>query len=401
MNVNLLKLLNKLQDSNNKNNMGLSLNSSTGTNYTFPAGSNHPTGVVNAFKEKGGEINKELLLKYLLLELNKLRLNKNINILAPEGGYARDINKYIKELSNKGNKLQHLNTMNTWSTQIYNYNNNNEIMTFMKDMVIRKLLYKLMTYKLDLNNNKIIIISKPIFEHSLNKLNIKFYYYNKSSYIHNNNNKLYYMNMLSRIINLLNNDSNNLSRILSYYYNKNVTIEPIKLSYNYLNSDIFSKSISLDNINKGIKNEYSRTLNNNLPKLNDKNISMNYINNIKLINKFKYNNIINNINNNNKLNINNIYKDINIINLPMNILMFKYLTGWSVTYNGRLSANKSISRSETHKLLVGTFRNKNYLWSNMNNLYKLNYISANHNLSSNHNINKNGTYNIKVKLNFI
>lgn len=76
MNVNLLKLLNKLQDSNNKN-------------------------------------NKELLLKYLLLELNKLRLNKNINILAPEGGYARDINKYIKELSNKGNKLQHLNLMNT------------------------------------------------------------------------------------------------------------------------------------------------------------------------------------------------------------------------------------------------------------------------------------------------
>lgn len=364
MNVNLLKLLNKLQDSNNKN-------------------------------------NKELLLKYLLLELNKLRLNKNINILAPEGGYARDINKYIKELSNKGNKLQHLNLMNTWSTQIYNYNNNNEIMTFMKDMVIRKLLYKLMTYKLDLNNNKIIIISKPIFEHSLNKLNIKFYYYNKSSYIHNNNNKLYYMNMLSRIINLLNNDSNNLSKILSYYYNKNVTIEPIKLSYNYLNSDIFSKSISLDNINKGIKNEYSRLLNNNLPKLNDKNISMNYINNIKLINKFKYNNIINNINNNNKLNINNIYKDININNLPMNILMFKYLTGWSVTYNGRLSANKSISRSETHKLLVGTFRNKNYLWSNMNNLYKLNYIPANHNLSSNHNINKNGTYNIKVKLNFI
>ncbi|MCG8711090.1 hypothetical protein JHU04_004455, partial [Brenneria sp. 4F2] len=154
-------------------------------------------------------------------------------------------------------------------------------MTFMKDMVIRKLLYKLMTYKLDLNNNKIIIISKPIFEHSLNKLNIKFYYYNKSSYIHNNNNKLYYMNMLSRIINLLNNDSNNLSRILIYYYNKNVTIEPIKLSYNYLNSDIFSKSISLDNINKGIKNEYSRLLNNNLPKLNDKNISINYINNIK------------------------------------------------------------------------------------------------------------------------
>lgn len=366
MNVNLLKLLDKLLKINNIN-------------------------------------NNKLLLKNLLLELNKLRLNNNINNL--------DINKYIKELSNKGNKLQHLNPINSWSTQIYNYNKNNEINTLIKDIIIRKLLYKLITFKfINKNNkstedlNKIIIISKPIFEHSLNKLNIKFYYYNKSFYNNNNNNNnLYYINMLSKIINLLNNDTNNLSKILSYYYNKNVTIEPIKLSYNYLNSDIFSKSISLDNINKGIKNEYSRLLNNNLPKLNDKNISINYINNIKYINKLKYNNIINNINNNNnnKLNITNIYNNININNLPINILMFKYLTGWSVTYNGRLSANKSISRSETHKLLVGTFRNKNYLWSNMNNLYKLNHISANHNLSSNHNINKNGTYNIKVKLNFI
>ena len=133
--------------------------------------------------------------------------------------------------------------MNSWSTQIYNYNKNNEINTLIKDIIIRKLLYKLITFKfINKNNkstedlNKIIIISKPIFEHSLNKLNIKFYYYNKSFY-NNNNNNLYYINMLSKIINLLNNDTNNLSNILSYYYNKNVTIEPIKLSYNYLNSD--------------------------------------------------------------------------------------------------------------------------------------------------------------------
>jgi len=35
MNVNLLKLLNKLQNSNNKNNIGLSLNNSIGLNSTF------------------------------------------------------------------------------------------------------------------------------------------------------------------------------------------------------------------------------------------------------------------------------------------------------------------------------------------------------------------------------
>nr|AMQ25907.1 ribosomal protein S3 [Torulaspora globosa] len=363
-----------------------------------------------------------LLLKALLLELNKNRLSKNII-------NNKDINKYMNELNNKGNKLQHMNNMNNWTTQIYNYNKNLEITTVMKDKILTKLLYKFMTLKLNMNNmnfNKKIIISKPIFQHTINNLNIKFYYYNFSLYnIKNNNNyNKYYMTMVSKMMNLLNNNNNNLSKILSYYYNKKVTIEPIKLSYNYLNSEIFSKCISMGDINKyknGIKNEYSRLLNNTIPKLNDQTISMNYINNIKYINKLKYNNIINNINNNNNnnnlklninssapyaghtgsLNINSIYNNMNINNIPMNILMFKYLTGWSITFNGRLSTSKSISRSETQKVLVGTFRNKNYLWSNINNMYKLNYISANHNLSNTSNINKNGKYNIKVKLNYI
>nr|YP_009444448.1 ribosomal protein S3 [Torulaspora quercuum]APD15054.1 ribosomal protein S3 [Torulaspora quercuum]ATV99304.1 ribosomal protein S3 [Torulaspora quercuum] len=353
---------------------------------------------------------KHLLLKTLLLELNKMRLSKNII-------NNKNINKYMNELNNKGNKLQHINNMNNWTTQIYNYNKNMEITTTMKDKLLIKLLYKFMTLKLNMNNMnfmKKIIISKPIFQHTINNLNIKFYYYNLSLYNNNNTNNnnynKYYMNMVSKMMNLLNNNNNNLSKILSYYYKKKVTIEPIKLSYNYLNSDIFSKCISMGDINKynnGIKNEYSRLLNNTIPKLNDQTISMNYINNIKYINKLKYNNIINNMNNNLKntskglLNINNIYNNMNIYNIPMNILMFKYLTGWSITFNGRLSTSKSISRSETQKVLVGTFRNKNYLWSNINNMYKLNYISANHNLSNMSNINKNGKYNIKVKLNYI
>lgn len=189
----------------------------------------------------------------------------------------------------------------------------------------------------NVNFIKNIIISKPIFQHTINNLNIKFYYYNLSLYNINNNNNYnkYYITLVSKLINLLNNNNNNLSKILSYYYNKKVTIEPIKLSYNYLNSDIFSKCISIGDINKynnGIKNEYSRLLNNTIPKLNDQLISINYINNIKYINKLKYNNIINNINNNNnnnnlKLNINNIYNNMDIYNIPINILMFKYLTG--------------------------------------------------------------------------
>ena len=218
--------------------------------------------ITSSLSIKGLNDNK-LLLKALLLELNKYRLYNNIN--------NNNINKYINDLSNKGNKLQHLNNINTWLTQIYNYNNNLEIILSIKDKLLLKLLYKFITLKLNINNMNIIkkiIISKPIFQHTINNLNIKFYYYNTSLYNKNINNNKYYNNILSKLLNLLNNDNNNLSNILSYYYNKKVTIEPIKLSYNYMNSDIFSKCISMGNINKynnGIKNEYSRLLNNTIP----------------------------------------------------------------------------------------------------------------------------------------
>nr|CCW77433.1 putative mitochondrial ribosomal protein VAR1 [Lachancea sp. 'fantastica'] len=358
---------------------------------------------------KENKLNKDMkkwLLKNILLELNKDRLNKGLN--------NKEVNKYLNELNNKGNKLQHLNRMNTWSTQIYNFNKNIEINTIILDRLVTKLLYKLTTLKLLSNNTNTsitsnILISKPIFEHTTNRVNIKFYYYYKSSLVlNNNNNNNYYLSIISKLMNLLNNDNNNLSKILSYYYNKKITIEPIKLSYTYLNSDIFSQSINKDvnKYNNGIKGQYSRLLTSNIPNLNDQIIAKNYINNINNINNIKYNNIINNLlNNNNKgLNnkgVNNIYNSLNISNIPMNILMFKYLTGWSITLNGRLASSKAISRTNTHRVLVGTFRNKKYLWGHINNNYKLNYISANHNISNLSNINKNGKYNIKVKLNFI
>lgn len=356
------------------------------------------------------EINK-LWLKKILLELNKERLNKGLN--------NKEVIKYINELKNKGVKLQHINNINTWSTQIYNYNKKEEINNIIIDNIVTKLLYKITTLKLiNKNNNnniiKDILISKPIYEHTVNKLNIKFYYYNNNNKLKNNNINNYYINIVSKLINLLNNDNNNISKILSYYYNKQVTIEPIKLSYTYINSDIFSKSINKDinKYNNGIKGQYSRLLFNNIPKLNDQIISKSYINNINNINNIKYNNIINYLNNNNnnnninKLNnnnnfINNIYNSLNINNIPMNILMFKYLTGWSILFNGRLASSKAISRTNTLRILIGTFRNKKYLWGHINNNYKLNYIPANHNISNLSNINKNGKYNIKVKLNYI
>lgn len=350
--------------------------------------------------------NKKLILKNILLEINIKRINNiktiynnnNIVCSAHQGGTGA-----VGDINNKNNKLQHLNNINTWNLQIYNYNKNIEINNTINDKLITKLLYKIITLRLNNNKTNKIIISKPINQHSLNKLNIKFYYYinnnNNNNDINNNNN--YYITIINKLINIINNNINNsLSNILSYYYNKRVTIEPIKLSYIYINSDIFSKYISLNDIDKynnGIITNYQRILNNIIPKLNDHNISINYINNINNINNIKYNNIITPYGINN--NINKLYNNINIDNIPIDILIFKYLVGWSIKLKGRLSNN--IGRTSTLILLNGTFNNKKYLWSNINNNYKLNYISSNHNLYNNSNINKNGKYNIKVKLNFI
>lgn len=368
-------------------------------------------------------INNLNSIKELLLLLNNKRLNRSLNKT-----YIWD---YLNELSNKGVKLQHLNNINSWSSQIYKFNKTEEINNTIYDRLVTKLLTKLLVLNI---NNKIykLIISKPIFEHSINKVNIKFFYYlsykNINKNINNNNNLInniysnYKFNINSKLINLLNNNINSISNILSLYYNKDVSFEPIQLKYNYMNSDILAKSLKIMNSSskRSLSMNRIKNLMNNMPKLNDKLISQTYINNINNIMFNKYNNIIKSINNNNNNNnpadsspansrggaagklYNIIYENNNINTIPNNILMFKYLVGWSIQLKGRLSNNKSISRSNTMNILNGTFQNYKYIWGNqMVNNYKLNYIPVNHNITNISDVNKNGKYNIKVKLNTI
>jgi hypothetical protein len=350
--------------------------------------------------------NQVNLLKDLLLLLNNKRLNNSLN--------NKYIWNYLNELSNKGVKLQHLNNMNTWSSQIYKFNKNEEININIYDRLVTKLLTKLLT--ININNNIFkLIISKPIFEHNINKVNIKFFYYisnnNKNNNINNDNNKLinrlynnYKLSINDKLINLLNNNLNSISNILSLYYQKDVSFEPIQLKYNYMNSDILAKSLRIMNSKRSLSMNKIKNLINNMPKLNDKLISQSYINNINNIMFNKYNNIITSINNNNdndKL-YNIVYNNQNIESIAMNILMYKYLVGLSIQLKGRLSSNKSISRSNTMNILKGTFNNYKTIWGNrMINTYKLNYIPVNHNITNISDVNKNGKYNIKVKLNTI
>ena len=247
-------------------------------------------------------------------------------------------NLLIKILIIKDNNnilsIKELKNNNQWNIIIYNYNKNNEINNIINNNIIIQLLYRIINM---FNGNK-LFISKPIFKHNINSIHIKYYYYIP---IDNNN-----------IIIIINNIINKLSNILSYYYNKEIIIKPIKLSYVYMDHNIF--------------NDYIIYLLNNNNNINIDKVINNYI---------------------------NIFNNIIPLNIKNNNNNIKYLNGWSIILKGKLSDG----RSKTYNLIYGSF-------NNLNKSYKLNYIPNNLYYGLINplylNINKEGKYNIKVKLNY-
>ncbi len=67
-----------------------------------------------------------------------------------------------------------LNNNHQWNIIIYNYNKNNELNNIINNNIVIQLLYKIINI---INGNK-LFISKPLFKHNINSVVIKFYYYN-------------------------------------------------------------------------------------------------------------------------------------------------------------------------------------------------------------------------------
>lgn len=88
-------------------------------------------------------------------------------------------------------------------------------------------------------------------------------------------------------------------------------------------------------------------------------------------------------------------------NIAPTILMYKYLMGSCVEYNGRPIHRGAISRTQNKKFLNGTFKNKKIIYKNINSTYKLNYIPTNISISTKSGITKYGKFSIKVKFNNI
>ena len=347
---------------------------------------------------------KSIIYKLLINKINNIILLKNNNII-------------INKLNNNTNNLQKYNNTNDNLYNIYKFNNNNLLNILLKNNIVSNILIKYFNSLLHGNSLKFInnfknikyIISKPIFKDTNNKLNIILFIYNKYyNNINNNNinNNILLIRMIDNIYN--NNNNNNINKILTKLYNKNVTIEPIILKYDYFNNNIFSNNISYNITTfNTYKNEYTTILNNNITLLDRISIILNNTKYKNLIINILNNNLIYNISNNNNNNNNiinniNIKEYLNLNNTIYNLLNNKYIIGYSFKFTGKLAKSLSTARKLKYIKYKGSLKHNTLDNKSATRiLFNLNNYKSNISISNTNNINKNGKYNVNIKLGHI
>lgn len=237
----------------------------------------------------------------------------------------------------------------------------------------------MLNHKLNSNLKLNILYKDPIILYNNDHYEIILFIYkpNISKNLNINNDLL-----ISKLINNL----INIDQILNIKLN----IKPIILTYDYLDSNIYNKSLS-KHLSK-------------FPKLDTiKNIKINQkILNKILINKLNKNKILNNINtliqSKSNLNMNNdllLSKNTYIYSY----LLHQYLIGNIWKYRGKNFNSESNARAlkswNDNKLNTSL----SLLSLNNRSKFKLNYYLSNLTLSQSSFISKNGKYNVKVKFN--
>lgn len=260
------------------------------------------------------KILKQLLYVITLNIKNRYNVKYNNNIL-------NNINKVNK------NKLSNYNNILDYNNNMYYYNTSNLLNTLHKDKIVENYIKQLMS---QLINNKLLSIyySNPIFNHTINKVNIILFIYIpkrinnitvniEKKTISNNN-------IIIRLINklIIININKSINTLFTTLYNKNVIIEPIYLTYDYMNSNILSNTISVIHQGKSNKSVYINMMNKNIPLIDINNIIYNKINNVKLLNKLLTLKSLSNINN---IELDGYMIDDNVIK---QLLIYQYIIGY-------------------------------------------------------------------------
>nr|YP_009029705.1 ribosomal protein S3 [Magnusiomyces capitatus]AHY04959.1 ribosomal protein S3 [Magnusiomyces capitatus] len=356
------------------------------------------------------EMLKSMVIKLMWTKIYQMKEMMNKNLGSKLVKNEDQSMSLMRKLKNNKLRMQNYNNNNDYIHNMYKYNNNNLMNMVLKNNMIGNMLVKYFNSKIKAINNynyKNIkyLMSKPMFKETKNNLNMMMFMYNSynknqtlvnqmiSSTPMNNN-----MLLMRMIDNIMGNKEtkNNLNSMLSKLYNKNVTMEPIMLKYDYFNNDIFSKNIS-NNINEfnTYKKEYTTMLNNNITLLDRMSMMLN-------TNKYKLlalnilnNNVLSNLTNNAN-NLNNIKEYLNINNTIWNLLNNKYIIGYSFKFTGKLAKSLSTARKLRYIKYNGSLKHNTLTANNLN--FKLNSYKSNMSMSNTNNINKNGKFNVKIQL---
>ena len=312
---------------------------------------------------------KKLYLKNMINKLININIKNNNNQLS---------NNHYNSLTNYNNKWD-------YTQIIYNYNNNN----LLNNQKYKYLIYKYLSYMLNhkIDNNIInILYKKPIIIYNtLGMKNTILLFIYKPKIINKNNNIITSKTLISKVIDNLIKSSDNT--IFNNNVLNNFNIKPIILTYNYLDSEIYSKSLgkfilknpkfdSINNIDIN-NNIINKELNN---KLNNLTV-MNKINQLLvLINK-----------NSDEISQSGWYNKSNIIN---DNLLYKHIIGYNWKYKGKNYNSESNARALRYYVNNGKLNS----WNKNNTGFKLNYYANNLTKSQAYIINKNGKYNINVTL---
>lgn len=303
------------------------------------------------------------------------------------------MNNKINSLSNLINNLivnkKKINNSNTLNSKLFNYNNkwdysniiyknynNNLLFNIKHKYLIKKFIDFMVNHKL--SNIKLNILYKDpiILYKNENLYEIILFIYKP---LNKNNNNLNSNDLL--ITKLINNLINNIS-----INNININIKPIILTYDYLDSTIYSKLLS-KHISKYPKLEPIKNIK----------FNQNILNKI-LINRLNKNKIINNINilksyNNNYNNF--IFKDTMIYSN----LLHQYLIGNIWKFRGKNFNSESNARAlktwNNNKLNTSLSQ----ILNNNKTKFKLNYYLSTISESQSNHISKNGKFNVKVTFN--
>jgi Mitochondrial ribosomal protein (VAR1) len=266
-------------------------------------------------------------------------------------------------------------------------NSTSQVMTlYYLDKIVAKIITMILTNIV--KGTKIQLLhSQPQFIHSINHISILvFIYIPKSSREDSSQ-----TDMINRIMN----NSKVLQLLLGSksLYNREVKINYIVLQYNYIDSNIYSQTISQIigryNIYRG---KYNSIQDKNIVLTNSTNILAHRYNTLNKLSSYAY-----------KLYVYNtlagrVDNNLYMSNIIRYMLINQYITGYNMIYKGKQATTESNARALLYSKSSGSFNTYNIANISNRNDHNLGLYRYNTIVHNTPNTNINGLYNVRINM---